>query len=67
VGLPELVTTTPDAYVRVATELASDPARLANLRASLRDRMGSSPIMTAPAFARDVERSYHEMRQQAAR
>jgi len=38
-----------------------------DLRASLRDRMRTSPIMNAPAFVRDLERCYREMWQQPAR
>jgi protein O-GlcNAc transferase len=61
VGLPELVAHDTDQYVRIATELAADPPRLAELRATLRKRMQQSPLMDAPRFARNVEAAYRGM------
>jgi len=61
IGLPELVARDVDQYIRIAAELANDPARLAELRATLRDRMQSSPLMDAPRFARNVEAAYRQM------
>jgi predicted O-linked N-acetylglucosamine transferase (SPINDLY family) len=60
-GLPELVASNPEQYVHVAAELAQDLSRLSELRATLRDRMGASPLMNAPRFARNVEAAYREM------
>ena len=60
-GLPELVAETPEQFVRIAAELASDLPRLSELRATLRDRMQDSPLMDAPRFARNVEAAYREM------
>jgi predicted O-linked N-acetylglucosamine transferase (SPINDLY family) len=60
-GLPELVAATPEDYVRLATGLASDRQRLAELRHTLRHRMEQSPLMDAPRFARDIEAAYREM------
>jgi len=57
-GLPDLVATTPDEYVRVAAELATNLPRLAGLRARLRARMEESPLMDAPRFARELEAAY---------
>jgi predicted O-linked N-acetylglucosamine transferase (SPINDLY family) len=61
VGLPELVAHTAEDYVRIAAELAGDLPRLAELRATLRARMEQSPLMDAPAFARDIEAAYRTM------
>jgi predicted O-linked N-acetylglucosamine transferase (SPINDLY family) len=61
IGLPELVARDVDQYVRIAAELAGDPNRLAELRATMRDRMQKSPLMDAPRFARHVEAAYREM------
>jgi predicted O-linked N-acetylglucosamine transferase (SPINDLY family) len=61
VGLAELAVDSVDAYVQMAIELASDVERLTQLRRELRDRMSASPLMDAPAFARDVERLYRQM------
>jgi predicted O-linked N-acetylglucosamine transferase (SPINDLY family) len=60
-GLPELIASSPEQYVRVAAELALDRSRLSQLRATLRDRMQASPLMDAPRFARNVEAAYRTM------
>jgi predicted O-linked N-acetylglucosamine transferase (SPINDLY family) len=67
VGLDDLVVSTPDAYVRTAVALASDPQRRAALRASLRSRMRSSPLTDGRQFARDVEAAYTEMQERHTR
>jgi len=61
VGCPELVASSPDEYVRKAVELAGDPARLVELRASLRDRLAGSPLCDGPGFARGLEAAYRQM------
>jgi predicted O-linked N-acetylglucosamine transferase (SPINDLY family) len=61
VGLPELVAQTPDEYVRIATNLATDLPRLAGLRAGLRDRLLNSPLLDGPRFARNVDAAFREM------
>jgi protein O-GlcNAc transferase len=61
VGLPELVAHTPDQYIEIATSLAKDLPRLAELRRALRPRMQKSPLMDAPRFARDIEAAYRQM------
>ena len=49
-----------DGFVAKAVRLA-DPDRLAGLRATLRERMRSSPLCDEPSFTRSVEAAYHEM------
>ena len=61
VGLPALVTDTPDAYVRQALSLARDLPALADLRATLRARVASSPLVSAPTVAREIEAAYRAM------
>ena len=61
VGLPELIANDADDYVRTAVQLAADTTHLAELRATLRGRMASSPLMDAPRFTRNVELAYREM------
>ena len=61
IGLPDLVAGNVDAYVQLATTLAADRPRLLGLRQTLRPRMQSSPLMNAPAFARDVESAFRLM------
>lgn len=51
VGLNDLIAKDEDDFVRVAATLAQDPARLAALRAGLRERMRNSPLCDAPAHA----------------
>lgn len=61
VGLPELVATTPDDYVRIAVELARAPARLAELHATLRQRTEASPLMDGSGWTRGIEAAFREM------
>jgi predicted O-linked N-acetylglucosamine transferase (SPINDLY family) len=61
VGLPELVAQSGEEYVSIAAGIAADRARLAELRATLRERMKASPLMDAPRFAREIEAAYREM------
>ena len=57
-GLAELATRTPEEFVGVASGLAQDRPRLAQLRSTLRSRMEASPLMDAPRFARNIEAAY---------
>jgi len=57
-GLPELVATSEDDYVKAAVELTSDLGRLSELRAGLRDRMERSALMDGARFARNLEAAY---------
>ena len=59
--LPELISATPEEYVEIAVDLASDLPRLRYLRSTLRARMEASPLMDAPRFARDIEAAYRIM------
>ncbi len=54
-NLPELIAGSPDSYLEIATTLARDIDRLASYRATLRDRLMTSPLLDAPAFARDFQ------------
>ncbi len=59
--LTDLVANTPEQFIHIATQLANDLPRLATLRATLRPRMQSSPLMNAPLFARNVESAYRTL------
>ncbi|MBI4625479.1 MAG: tetratricopeptide repeat protein [Verrucomicrobia bacterium] len=61
VGATEFVAHSPDAYVEAAVAATRDLPRLADLRASLRERMQRSPLMAAPRFARAIEAAYRTM------
>jgi len=54
-GYPEFVAQTPEAYVQQAADLVADLPRLATMRATMRDRLRSSPLMDAPQFAASLE------------
>jgi predicted O-linked N-acetylglucosamine transferase (SPINDLY family) len=59
--LIELLASSPDEYVRIATHLAGDLPRLAELRRTLRTRMKKSPLMDGVGFVRDLENLYRQM------
>lgn len=61
VGLDECIATSEDDYVEKAVRLATDPARLAALRAGLRSRMRASVLCDVPGFVRNLEVAYREM------
>jgi len=60
-GLADLVGHDPDAYVRIALDLANNLPRLTELRATLRNRMQASSLMDAPRFTRHMEAAYRRM------
>ncbi len=60
-GLPELIAETPQDYVDIVKQLADDPARLAALRGSLRDRVLAAPFMNGERFTRQLEAAYRQM------
>jgi protein O-GlcNAc transferase len=60
-GLGELATESPEAFVAVASELARDVDRLAELRRSMRERLLASPLMDHRGFARKLESAYRDM------
>ena len=55
VGLPELVTHTPQDYEDAAVRLATHPGELAELRARLARNRLTEPLFDSPRFARDFE------------
>jgi predicted O-linked N-acetylglucosamine transferase (SPINDLY family) len=61
VELTELIMGNVEEYVACAVRLATDLKRLAELRATLRERMRGSPLMDAKGFAADVEHAYRAM------
>ena len=61
VGLNELIAGSPDEYVRIASSLASDASKLADMRSTLRGRMQSSPLMNERQYAADLEAAFRQM------
>ena len=60
-GLPELAARTPQEFVEIAVNLATDLSRLRELRKGLRRQMKRSPLTDIAGFARDVEAAYRGM------
>lgn len=54
-GQADRIATTPQEFVSIARDLAANPARLAPLRAGLRDHMRASPLCDGPAYANAFE------------
>jgi protein O-GlcNAc transferase len=61
VGLPELIAHDEEQFIGIATALANDAPRLAELRSTLRGRTEKSPLMDGPGFARKMEAAYRQM------
>lgn len=57
-GLPELITPSAEDYVRLAVELATQPARLAALRARLAEAREVSALFDTPRFVDRLEAAY---------
>lgn len=63
-GLHELIAQTPDDYVRLAIELAGDPARLGRYRTELRRMVMAHGFSNADTFAAAMDDAYVEMMRQ---
>ena len=61
VGLRDLISGDPEDYLAKAAALAENPARLTELRQSLRDTMSASPLCDGVAFARKIEAVYRDV------
>ncbi|MFN0131973.1 MAG: tetratricopeptide repeat protein [Phycisphaerales bacterium] len=60
-GLGEWAADSPDRYIDIASELASDRERLAALRRTLRGRVAASALCDAATRAREMEDAYERM------
>jgi predicted O-linked N-acetylglucosamine transferase (SPINDLY family) len=63
IGLPELITTTPNDYERCAIELANNPEMAATIRRKLAANRATTPLFDTALFARRIEAAYAAMRQ----
>jgi len=61
VGLEECVAGSPSDYVRRATALAADTARLSDRRQSQRSRMAASPLCDGALFTPTLEAAFRQM------
>ncbi|MES2949207.1 MAG: tetratricopeptide repeat protein [Pseudomonadota bacterium] len=59
--LSELVAESPNEYVEIAVALAKDLGKLAELRASLRERMGAAGLLDGQALAQQAEATYRKV------
>jgi predicted O-linked N-acetylglucosamine transferase (SPINDLY family) len=58
VGLPELVTTTLDAYERAAVDLATQPEKLTLIKRKLADGRLTTPLFDTRLFTKHIETAY---------
>ena len=61
VRLGEFIAHTPQEFVKIASSCVEDLPRLAELRAGMRDRLLSSPLMDKAQLTRDIEAAYRQM------
>ena len=61
IGLPELITTTPEAYEALAIELAKHPEKLQALKQKLASNRLTTPLFDTPQFTKDLEQAYVQM------
>ncbi|MES2498752.1 MAG: tetratricopeptide repeat protein [Pseudomonadota bacterium] len=59
--MPELVTGTAGDYERLALELATDPAKLASMKAKLATNRLTAPLFDAARYTRDLEALYERL------
>ena len=60
-GLARLSASDEGDYVRIAAALAGNPAELATLRATLRQKMDESAMRDFPGFTRELESAYRAL------
>ena len=60
-GLPEWVAESEEEYIDKALRFAQDPEALAQVRAGMRERMRTSPLMDGAGFPGRWEAAYREM------
>jgi len=61
VGLQEWIGADRPAYVDIACAWARNPAGLAELRATMRERLRAVPLGNAELFTRGLEASYRDL------
>jgi protein O-GlcNAc transferase len=61
IGLPELITTTPADYERLAIDLATNPDRLAAIKGKLANNRLTTALFDTGLFTRHIEAAYTAM------
>jgi len=58
VGLPELITETPENYESLAIELANNPEKIESLKARLAGNRATCPLFNTALFTQHIESAY---------
>ena len=61
IGLPELIAETPQDYEALAVELASHPAKLADIKRKLANNRLTTPLFDTRLFTKHIEAAYTAM------
>jgi predicted O-linked N-acetylglucosamine transferase (SPINDLY family) len=61
IHLPELITTTPEAFEQMAIELATNPEKLARIKRKLADNRLTTPLFDTKLFTKHIEAAYTAM------
>ena len=61
IGIPELITSSPQAYEDLAIELATNPDKLADFKRKLADNRLTRPLFDTELFTRHIEAAYTAM------
>ena len=61
IGLPELITTTPEAYEHMAVDLATHPEKLAVIKHKLAENRLTTPLFDTKLFTKHIEAAYTVM------
>jgi len=61
IGLPELITHSPEEYEKLAIDLASSPQKLLSIHYSLLSKRLSEPLFDTQRFTRNLEKAYQQM------
>ena len=64
IGLPELITNTPEEYEALAIELAINPKKFAEIKLKLANNRLTTPLFDTPLFAKNLESAYIKMYEQ---
>src|SRR5450631_4753713 len=60
-GLAGFAAATPEEYIDIATQLARDIPRLAEIHARMRPQLAVSPLVDALRFTRNLEQAYRQV------
>ena len=63
IHLPELITTTPEAYEQMAIDLATHPEKLAAIKHKLAENRLTTPLFDTKLFTKHIEAAYTTMYQ----